>query len=72
MNTEQIRKRLSNGFKPFALVSSSGKRYPVPHPEFVVVGRNIVVIVGEDDLVDTIDALHITAIEDLPAPKRRR
>jgi hypothetical protein len=44
----------------------------VPHPEFIMVGRNVVAVLGKDDSVTTIDALHIVAIEDLPAAKRRR
>ena len=72
MNTERIRQKLTNGFGPFALQLSSGKRYLVPHPEFIMVGRNVVAVLGKDDSVTTIDALQIVAIEDLPAAKRRR
>ena len=72
MNTERIRQRLSNGFRPFALQVSSGKRYLVPHPEFILIGRNVVAVLGKDDSVTTIDALHIAAIEDLPVSQRRK
>jgi hypothetical protein len=71
MKTERIRQKLTNGFRPFALQLSSRKRYVVPHPEFILVGRNIVAVLGKDDSVTTIDALHIVAIEDLPAPRGR-
>jgi hypothetical protein len=70
MNIERVRQKLRNGFRPFALLLSSGKRYVVPHPEFIMIGRNVVVVMGKNDTVTTIDALHITAIEDLPLPKR--
>jgi hypothetical protein len=63
---------LSNGFRPFALQFSSGKRYVVPHSEFIIVGKNVVAVMGRDDSVVTIDALHIAAIEDLPSDKRRK
>jgi hypothetical protein len=46
-----------------------GKRYLVPHPEFIMVGRGVVAILGKDDSVTTIDALHIVAVEDLPKSK---
>ena len=72
MNTERIRQKLTNGFRPFALQLSSGKWYLVPNPEFIMVGRNVVAVLGKDDSVTTIDALQIVAIEDLPAAKRRR
>ena len=69
MNTERIRQRLTSGFRPFALQLSSGKRYAVPHPEFIMVGKNIVIIMGKDDSVNIIDPLHIAALEDLPVRK---
>ena len=72
VNTERIRQKLNNGFRPFALQLSSGKRYVVPHPEFILVGKSVVVVMGKDDSVATIDALHITAIEDLPAAKPKK
>jgi hypothetical protein len=72
MNTERIRQKLSDGFRPFALQLSSGKRYLVPHPEFIMVGRNVVAVLGKDDSVTTIDALHIVAVEDLPVSNRRK
>lgn len=72
MNTERIRQKLSNGFRPFALQLSSGKRYLVPHPEFIMIGRNVVAVLGKDDSVTTIDALHIVAVEDLPVSNRRK
>ncbi len=71
MNTERIKQKLTNGFRPFAIEVSSGKRYPVPHPEFIMVGRGVVAILGKDDSVTTIDALHIVAVEDLPAGKAK-
>ncbi len=72
MNTDRIRRKLSNGFRPFALEVSSGKRYVIPHPEFIMVGKGIVAVLGKDDSVTTIDALHIVAIEDLPASKQTK
>jgi hypothetical protein len=72
MNLDRIRDRLENGFKPFALELSSGRRVPVPHQDFIMVGKGVVVVMGRDDSVITVDALHITAMKDLaPAPKRK-
>jgi hypothetical protein len=67
MNLERIRERLSGGFRPFAIETSGGKRYQVPHPEFLAVGRGVVVVLGQNDTVTTLDALHIVGLEDLPA-----
>jgi hypothetical protein len=72
VNLERIRERLSNGFKPFALELSSGKRVSILHPDFLALGRGVVVGVGENDSVATLDALRIVAIEDLPTGRRRK
>jgi hypothetical protein len=60
---------LSNGFRPFKLRLSDGGTIAVDHPEFVAVGRGIVVIVGPGDTVNTIDALHVVSIEESRARK---
>ncbi len=72
MNLNRIRERLANGFKPFVIELSSGKRLRVPHEDFIMIGTSVVVVMGEDDSVTTADALHIVSIEDLPASKRRK
>jgi hypothetical protein len=69
IGTEQIRRRLSNGFRPFKLRLSDGRTIAVSHPEFVAIGRGIVVVVGPDDTVNTVDALHIVSIEESRAKK---
>jgi hypothetical protein len=71
MNLANIRERLSNGFRPFVVEVSSGRRFEVPHPEFIMVGKNVIVVLGRNDVATTIDALHIVSIKDLP-PKGRR
>ncbi|MBM3892660.1 MAG: hypothetical protein FJ388_26375 [Verrucomicrobia bacterium] len=72
MNLDRIRERLQNGFKPFALELSNGKRLRVAHPDLIALGKGVAVVIGEDDSVTTIDALHIVAIEEGAAAKRHR
>ncbi len=72
MNLNRIRERLANGFKPFVIELSSGKRLRVPHEDFIMIGTSVVVVMGEDDSVTTADGLHIVSIDDLPASKRRK
>ncbi|MBI5773080.1 MAG: hypothetical protein HZA89_04965 [Verrucomicrobia bacterium] len=72
MNLEHIRERLANGFKPFFIELSSGKKVPVPHPDFIAVSKNTVVVMDEDDHATRIDALHITALEDMKPSNRRK
>lgn len=71
MNLERIRERLRNGFHPFALTKTDGRRFEVPHSGFLIVGRNVVGVLKGGDTITTIDALHIVSIEDLP-PKTKR
>ena len=46
--------------------------YPFPNPDFIMVGKGIVVVMGEDDSVTTLDALHIAAIEDVHVRRPRK
>jgi hypothetical protein len=72
MNLDRIRERLSNGFKPFILELSSGKRLRVPQPDFISIGKNKVVVMGKNDSVTIADASQIQALEDPHLPKRRK
>ncbi len=70
MNVDFIRARLKNGFKPFALVTSSGNRYPVPHPEFIFLTQRTVVVADRRGYTMNLDPLHIVSIEDMPVRNR--
>jgi hypothetical protein len=71
MNLDHIRERLHNGFEPFVLTTTDGRRFEVPHHDFVAVGKNVVVVLDEKDRSTKIDALHIVLLEDLPVRKRK-
>ena len=69
VNLGMVRKRLSGGFRPFALRTSDGHHYVVPHPEFVLIGRHSLAVLDSDQEVTTLDPLHIVAIKDLPTKR---
>ena len=69
MNLEQVRRRLTGGFRPFRVLTSDGREYPVRHPEFVLVTPRTLVIADTEGYVVTLDPLHIVAIKDLRAKK---
>ena len=69
MNIQRIKKMITGGFKPFILHLSDGRTFPVPHPEFVAVGKSVVVVIGKDDQVNTIDPLHVVSLEEKLARK---
>jgi hypothetical protein len=68
MNLDQIRLRLNKGFRPFVLHLSDGRKFNIPHPEFILVGKGVVAVLRKDGLIETVDSLHIVSIEDLSAP----
>ena len=72
VNVGQIKQRLENGFKPFEIQLSNGRRIRVPHPDFIAVGKRTIAVIDENDLACIIDALHIVSIDDVPAKRRGR
>ncbi|MBU6401729.1 MAG: hypothetical protein KGS61_15535 [Verrucomicrobia bacterium] len=65
MNLEQIRARLRTGFRPFAIHTSDGRKFTLPYPEFILVGKGIIAVLRKDGLIETVDALHIVSLEEL-------
>jgi hypothetical protein len=59
MNIEHIRRRLSGGYKPFALVTSIVDKFVVPHPEFIMLHPRTVVVMDEDGYAAVLDPLHV-------------
>lgn len=72
VNVQRIKELITGGFKPFVIRMSDGRSYAVPHPEFVAVGKGVVVVIGKNDRVNTLDALHITAIAEQFSSKNGR
>ena len=68
MNRDMIRRQLV-GQKPLTIRTSDGKEFPVPHPEFVLVGRHNIVIEDEKGLLDIIDPLDVVSIR--PGSRRK-
>lgn len=61
MNRAMIRQQLV-GHEPLVIRTSDGKEFPVPHPEFVLVGHHNIVIEDEQGLLDILDPLHVVSI----------
>jgi hypothetical protein len=75
MPFEIIRMRLfARPFMPFCVVTPSGDRYPVRHPEMAVATKSELAIAlpdadGVSSRLQILSTLHVTAIEPLdPAP----
>ena len=65
MNLDEIRKRLTNGFRPFIIRPSEGREFSVPYKEFVLVTKRSVVIADDEGYVDILDPLHITSVQEV-------
>lgn len=72
MTLDQIRERLAGGVDPFLLRLSDGRKIEVPHPDFIAVGGNVVVVVDQNGLSKKIDVRHIVSVEDLPNQRRKK
>ncbi len=53
-----LRDRLVPDFRPFTIRLSGGGALPVPHPDFIAVGRGFVLLLDHDDRSYRIDPLH--------------
>ena len=72
MNIEHIRSRMTADFRPFAVVTSSGNKYPVPYPDFLFLTQRTVIVADLLGYTTLIDPLHIVGLEDLPARNNGR
>ena len=67
VNIARIKERLENGFRPFELRLTNGRKVPIPHSEFIAIAPGTVGVLGEKGSVTIIDPLHIASLKDLPA-----
>ena len=68
ISLDPIRERLGPSFRPFDICLSDGRRFMVPHGDFIVVGRGVISVIDERDVPHVIDALHIVSIDDGTVP----
>ena len=69
MVMEQIREHLDPTFRPFAIRLSDGRRFEVPHRDFIAVATRLIVVIDEREISHAISPLHIVSIEDPLAAK---
>lgn len=70
ITSEIVRSRLRGEFRPFRLRLTDGRVFPVPHPDFISVGRNVVGIMTADDINHSVSLLHVVSIEDAEPESR--
>ena len=65
MTLEEVRSLVHAApFQSFDMFLADGSFIRVPHPDFIAIGKNVVVVIGEDDVSKTIDPLHIVSLEE--------
>jgi hypothetical protein len=72
MNVEQIRKRVHEDRKPFVIRLSDGRRFSIPHQDFIAIGRHAVVVIDGDGYAVNIDPLHIVSMDDARVKNGRK
>ena len=64
MIINDIKERLANGFKPFAIHLSDGRRFVVPQRDFIALTTNKIALFDEKGTSHIISTLHIVSIDD--------
>ena len=64
MIIDDIKERLANGFKPFAIQLSDGRRFVVPQRDFIAFTPEKVALFDENGISHIINTLHIVSIDD--------
>jgi hypothetical protein len=65
VNVQQLRKRLSGGFRPFAIRMTDGQEFVIPHPEFLLIGKYSIAVLDKEGFINNLDPLHIVSTKDL-------
>jgi hypothetical protein len=67
---DEIRRRVTGGFKPFTIFLTDGRRYDVPHPEFIMVTSRSLAVADKKGFIETLDPFHIVSVKDLATAGR--
>ncbi|MGA2173897.1 MAG: hypothetical protein ABSH38_02830 [Verrucomicrobiota bacterium] len=66
MSVQEIKKKVSGGgFRPFAIRTTDGQEFEVPHPEFILIGKYSIAIRDKQGFINNIDPLHIVSAREL-------
>lgn len=65
MNLQGLKKRLSGGFRPFAIRTTEGQEFEIPHPEFVLIGKFSIAVRDKQGFINNLDPLHIVSTREL-------
>lgn len=62
MNVLELKKRVSGGgFRPFAIRTTDGQEFEIPHPEFILIGKYSIAVRDKGGFINHVDPLHIVS-----------
>jgi hypothetical protein len=64
MIIEDLKERLANGFKPFAIQLSDGRRFVIPQCDFIAFTPKKIALFDEKGVSHVINTLHVVSIDD--------
>ena len=66
VNVQELKKRVSGGgFRPFAIRTTDGQEFEIPHPEFILIGKYSIAIRDKRGFINNIDPLHVVSTREL-------
>jgi hypothetical protein len=65
MSLDEIRRKITDGFRPFTIRTSDGREFPVPHKEFIMITKRSVVVADKEGFIDILDPLHISSVREI-------
>ena len=68
MITDDIKERLTNGFKPFAIRLSDGRRFVIPQRDFIAFTPRKIALFDDKGVSHIINTLHVVSIDDSVQP----
>ena len=64
MNVENIRKRLHEDTRPCVIRLSDGRKFPIPHQDFIALGKHAVLVIDQEGYGLSIDPLHVVSLDE--------
>jgi hypothetical protein len=66
VSVQELKKRVSGGgFRPFAIRTTDGQEFEIPHPEFILIGKFSIAVRDKRGFINNIDPLHIVSAREL-------
>jgi hypothetical protein len=66
VNVQELKQRVSGGgFRPFAIRTTDGQEFEIPHPEFILIGKYSIAIRDKRGFINSVDPLRIVSAGEL-------